>query len=405
MTAVIRELLALDKTTGDVGVEIEIEGKKLPREVNKYWRVDNDGSLRGEAFEYVLAKPLTPDMCFKSLDLLHKELTAPGVVVNDTVRAGIHIHVNYQEYTAMHVLNSLIIYFIVEDLLTHICGKTREGNLFCLRSSDAEAIILDLLRLNGDFTQLGNDNYRYAAVNLKALKTYGSLEYRAMRSTIDMDGVVKPWISLLLKIREKCTQYASPADILNDYSQRGAEEFLKFIFDDAYQYLVSDMDIRSTLTQSVWRVQMLAFSIKPEEIEARLGKPQPPYGTSRAAPRREVPVAPAVGEFNPEDPVRMEVLFAEPTLMLFSTGLCTLDGVNVDILSSDEMYRSFLTKLCPDKTEAKIQSLSRLTAPINREIREGRYNNVLDHYRVNRIEGRIAKAIIRNRIRQIRGEA
>jgi len=401
MTAVIREILALDKTTGDVGVEIEIEGKKLPREINKYWRVDNDGSLRGEAFEYVLAKPLTPDMCFKSLDLLHKELTAPGVVVHDTIRAGIHIHVNYQEYTAMHVLNSLVIYFIVEDLLTHICGKSREGNLFCLRSSDAEAIILDLLRLNGDFTQLGNDNYRYAAVNLKALKTYGSLEYRAMRSTIDMDGVVKPWISLLLKIREKCTQYASPADILNDYSQRGAEEFLKFIFDDAYTYLLSDMDIRHTLTQSVWRVQMLAFSIKPEEIEARLGKPQRPSGMTKR-PRMDAPPAqPVRRPINFLEPVQeIEVLINKQTLYLDNSGSCVLNGVEVKILSSVAMYKTFLDKAFPEKSEARRDSLSRLNTGVSSVIMRHDWRAIISHYGHNDIPVSIAHAVIRNQLRE-----
>lgn len=43
---------------GDVGIEIEVEGKNLPKHFEKYWRVEADGSLRGEDnAEYVLEKP------------------------------------------------------------------------------------------------------------------------------------------------------------------------------------------------------------------------------------------------------------------------------------------------------------------------------------------------------------
>lgn len=275
----ILEINRVKPTTGDVGIEIEIEGANLPQTIDYYWRVETDGSLRGEAFEYVLSKPLPRDKYQKALAHLVDQFTAKKAVVHDTIRAGIHVHVNYQQMTPTQVLNSLTIYFIVEDLLTHLCGKSREGNLFCLRASDAEDIIRTLEDNNGDFTRMGNDTFRYAAVNLKALATYGSLEYRAMRSTMDMDGVVTPWVELLLKIRDKCVTFKNPAEVMQKYSELGAEDFLHYVFEELADLLIHDLPLKDSMQQGAWRVQLMAFSIDTEALEKRLGKSPSRSGT------------------------------------------------------------------------------------------------------------------------------
>ena len=47
------------RTDGDVGIEIEVEGRRLPI-TEKYWRMEKDGSLRGpENMEYVLDRPMS----------------------------------------------------------------------------------------------------------------------------------------------------------------------------------------------------------------------------------------------------------------------------------------------------------------------------------------------------------
>lgn len=277
----VREALGLHKTAGDVGIEIEVEGRNLPREINKYWRVEGDGSLRGEALEYVFRNPLSFQLAGGALDSIHKALTSRGVEVFDTGRAGTHVHVNYQENELIHVINSLVLYFVFEDLLVHFCGKSREGNLFCLRGRDAEAVIADLEKTDGNFVQLCNDNYRYSALNLKALAQYGSLEYRSMRSTIDMDGTLKPWVEMLLRLREVCQEYDHPSEIMQQYSELGPKAMLKHVFGDKLAKLLDCPDANNLIEQGLWRIQVFAFTFPVDKMEKILGKDRPQLGKAR----------------------------------------------------------------------------------------------------------------------------
>lgn len=247
------------RVPGDVGVEIEVEGRNLPGG-DKWWRRDADGSLRGEdSAEYVLHKPVTLDqlkIALKSLSLNYKQANSR---VDESVRAGVHVHINVQDMSIVQVYNFITLYLVFEELLTKYCGKSREGNLFCLRATDAEFLIEALCTAaqKQRFRQLISDDLRYAAVNVKALGTYGSLEFRAMRSTKDFD-VIQTWAEILVRLREVAKGYFEPTDIINGFSEGEASGFMDKVL-GPYAEIFKEGDYKKALVRGMRTAQDVAF--------------------------------------------------------------------------------------------------------------------------------------------------
>jgi len=237
--------------TGEVGVEVEVETDRdntFPAEV-AYWNAVGDGSLRGNAVEYVLRKPSERGAALrKHLDKLAHCLRK--VPVLDTGRAGTHIHINMQTSELEDVITTLCIYFTFERSLLRFCGPAREGNLFCLSANDAEylvRILCDTIR-SGRWGNLSTDEVRYAGVNVKALATYGSLEFRGMRSTVDPD-LLEDWANTLLALKDAGQNlYENPQDFIAKFSEEGPDAtFLQIFGEDTplqYDYMEAMQGVR-----------------------------------------------------------------------------------------------------------------------------------------------------------------
>ena len=264
------------KTIGDVGVEIEVEGLHLPHP-EKYWRREADGSLRGpESAEYVLAKPLTTvqlKMALKSLALDYK---TAGSKIDDTVRAGVHVHVNVQNMNMVEVYNYITLYLVLEELLTKFCGPTRVGNLFCLRACDAEFLIPCLTKAakSRRFRHLVTDDLRYSALNVKALGEHGSLEFRAMRSTTDF-SVIQTWAEILVGLREKAKTYVDPTDIINGFSAGESKTFLEGALGMYAPIFMDYQGWEQCLTRGMRIAQEVAFCTKWASFYEEKVKPVP----------------------------------------------------------------------------------------------------------------------------------
>src|SRR3546814_10984266 len=83
---------------------------------------------------------------------------------------------------------------------------------------------------------LHSDNLRYASMNVKALGDYGSLEFRAMRGTRDMD-LIYSWAENLLHLREFAKQFDNPAEIADTFSMRGPSNFMGDALGGNYQQI------------------------------------------------------------------------------------------------------------------------------------------------------------------------
>lgn len=216
------------KTDGDVGIEIEVEGERLPL-CEKYWKNEEDGSLRGpETREYVLDRPMLLKDARIALKYLDAQYKANESVVYDSVRAGVHVHINVQKLNMIELYNFMTLYLILEEVLVKFCGEYREGNLFCLRACDADYLLRQLQNAaeTRQFDALVSDQLRYASMNVKALGTYGSLEFRSMRGTRDLNLIYK-WAEVLLGLREVAVRYENPQKIIEGFSEGQAKGFLQ----------------------------------------------------------------------------------------------------------------------------------------------------------------------------------
>lgn len=251
-------------TKGDVGIEIEVEGENLPH-TDKYWKMEADGSLRNdpESMEYVLAKPSTLEQARIALKYLEVMYKKHNTNVHDSVRAGVHVHINVQDLNIVELYNFMTVYIILEDLLTKYCGEFREGNLFCLRTGDAEFLLHQLAEAarTKRFNRLVTDDLRYASMNVKALGTYGSLEFRAMRGTRDLNTIYK-WAEILLNLREVSKTFTDPTDVVNGFSECEANLFLNRCLGENADIFREYSGWESLITQGVRRAQDVAFSTK-----------------------------------------------------------------------------------------------------------------------------------------------
>lgn len=242
----------------EVGIEIEMEGRNLAFG-SRTWNVKGDGSLRGTGAEYVLISPIPSKNVYKILENLEKTLAKNGATLTPSNRCGVHIHVNCQHMWFTEVLNFVITYLILEDLLLEYCGEDRVGNLFCLRSSDAEELITALVNASGvgTFRHMMRDDYRYAGVNLVSLHKFGSVEFRSLGTPAKLTDITR-WVEMLLSIRDFAISFKHPSALIESVSEGGAAEFARDVLGDNIKYInTSNMEDR--VLAGIRRVQDIAY--------------------------------------------------------------------------------------------------------------------------------------------------
>lgn len=263
------------QTNGEVGIEIEVEGRNLPHQLRYHWRVEGDGSLRGdESAEYVLKHPVPRDKVDKVLSYWKKVLGEAGSRIDNSERTSVHVHINVQEMTFTQITNFALLYMIMEEALVKFCGPTREGNLFCLRAKDAEYLVNQITNIirTGNYRYLQSNDLRYASINFVALTKYGSLEFRAMRGTDDIE-LISNWVSILLKLKDIALKYKRPSDIVSNFSMMGGERWMQETLGDLFPLVKCD-DLDIILQDGVRCVQDIAYADTMKKVkQARNKKP------------------------------------------------------------------------------------------------------------------------------------
>jgi len=251
-------------TKGEVGLEIEVEGERLPQEIPG-WRRENDGSLRGESAEYVLARPCPRGDVSTHLKQVTQAYQENRSRINNTDRAGVHVHINVQDMQVHEVITFVCLYLTFEDMLVRYCGESRIGNLFCLRMRDAEGILklLNYAIVNRHMGTLSTDQLRYASINLLAMHNYGSVEFRAMRTTTDMD-IINTWVDILLKLKDHSRDFKHPRDFVEQFSSLGPRGlFDRVLLGHKNRLTYPDYD--TDMWENIRNVQEIAYCVNWDE--------------------------------------------------------------------------------------------------------------------------------------------
>lgn len=272
------------KPTGWWGMELEVEALKvLPIIEGSGWTTKADDSLRHVGREYVTTRPM-PDKEEKLrqiidglVDTLKKH--SEGLLY-DSPRTSFHVHMNTYKMTPIQVINTAVLYWLIEPVITDFCGPKRKGNLFCLRLQDAEDALMllqqEVRRANVILTP-GNNNYKYAGLNLCSMNRLGTMEFRCMRGAIDTN-VLFPWVNTLGRIRDAAMEYGNPQDICNMFYKSNKKTLVSRLTHEAVasHVLASksfDQDIRhnevilNNFAHSVvWKVKSGEFTSNIEKV-------------------------------------------------------------------------------------------------------------------------------------------
>jgi len=258
---------------GTFGVELELEGTFVPRLNLLGWRCEEDGSLRKSNAEYVFSKPCTFNGTGIKVRRLFKALEENQAVISDSKRAGSHLHVNMQDFTLKQMWTFYTLCLLFENGLVEYCGKERVGNLFCLRTADCQRVLERVkAALNrGSLMNLKTDAIRYSAINLKSLFSYGSIEFRCMKTTTDIDYFMY-WVGAIEAIRLSVSKFSDPKDVVSQFSLHGWEGMCKMILPDHERItnLISEDDAR----EAMWRAQEVAYAGDWHQTEENLGSVQ-----------------------------------------------------------------------------------------------------------------------------------
>lgn len=118
-----------DKTECVVGIELENETQtefRIPNVTG--WRYHLEGSLRNFGYEFVQSPPLPLKETEKALTLILSELKTArdGRANSNSSRTSTHVHFDVTKFTFIEVVNFCILYWILEEFLSHFCGENRK---------------------------------------------------------------------------------------------------------------------------------------------------------------------------------------------------------------------------------------------------------------------------------------
>ncbi len=223
---------------GDVGLELEIEGRNLPQptELPKgrcpvtggTWTSHVDGSLRGEAYEYVFDRPCSIDHAETLVRELFEVFRTKGTELTLSNRCSTHVHLNVSDWRINLIVSFYALWAAIEPALISWCGVERKSNHFCLSLVDTSSAIehLESFLKRGPGKTQWAQGLKYTALNPLHLFDFGSLEVRCGRASYSADEVVN-WTRFLWALREMVREeFANPRDVCERVSYDGPENLI-----------------------------------------------------------------------------------------------------------------------------------------------------------------------------------
>lgn len=191
---------------GDVGIEIEIEGRGLDEIGVKGWHTHREDSLRNGGVEFVTRGPVALGDVFKLVFNLNDSIAKSRARHNLKSHLGsTHIHVNMLGESLDTVLGTAILWTCVEPIVMRLCGPMRDGNLFCLPSYDAgdtQEFVDHLCKYIDTEGRAGRWTHgKYSALNFGRLFDFGTLEFRCFPTSID-PAEIKEWCTWVTNLRK-----------------------------------------------------------------------------------------------------------------------------------------------------------------------------------------------------------
>lgn len=250
--------------TAEYGVEIEMEGQHLVTPI-KGWLRHDDGSLRGQAVEWVFDKPVSKNLTLRRIKRLYDFNLTSGATFKPSARCGVHVHMNVQNFTKQQVLNLVLLYYILENVLVKWCDNSRDCNPFCLKLSNADYLIELLLQLNPNFENTIRQWPKYASLNIACIREIGSVEFRCLETPKTPEKICL-WIELLDKLKEKALSISSVLDYIKVLKQISYKQIVEEIFGEELTAVLisnrSELEVAQDILEGIRELQPILYQPK-----------------------------------------------------------------------------------------------------------------------------------------------
>ena len=192
----IRELYGLsahplDKaTTFYAGMECEIESVRSNQNFSRFVCTE-DGSLRNHGYEFI-SDPLTRPELLKEFVALHDWLSFYDKKDAFSTRTSTHVHVNCRSLPVDTIKNLILMYAVYEEVLFAMVAPNRKDNIHCVPLTET----LLNVRYKYDLTNMVASWHKYTALNILPLQKLGTVEFRHLQGTDDVE-LVAEWLMVL----------------------------------------------------------------------------------------------------------------------------------------------------------------------------------------------------------------
>lgn len=234
----------VDKNTY-IGIEVETENVKRFNQYSPYWRMIEDGSLRNSGREFITPPIRAWRVEHALVQLFNHELNSD---IEFSERTSIHIHMNVRTLTVPQLETLIMTYLVFEKVLFNYVGNDRYSNIFCVpivETDIGENLLTLVTNKHPDIRW-----QKYTALNLLPIMQKGTIEFRHMNGTGDVERLVT-WINIILCLKKFALQ-KSPEYIwkrintLNTtseyrmFAEEVFQEFLPLLWNDQFNDAVAD---------------------------------------------------------------------------------------------------------------------------------------------------------------------
>lgn len=248
-----------------VGLELEIEGWLHEEPQLRGFTFETDGSLRNNGIEAITR----PTRLKYVPELLKKFFNTFEVSdKNYSERCSIHVHVNCQNFTISQVQSLAALYQMFEGLLFAFVGADRSNNIFCVPWSQC-LLPLDMASSIASDPEHKIRNWeKYTALNLIPLRTQGTVEFRHMHGSCDVEKITN-WLNIICSLHSYAMLHSKEElyymiNTLNTSSEY--EVFINDVFGN-YAELIRDIPFYSYhLSQGVTDAKLACLNdLDPSE--------------------------------------------------------------------------------------------------------------------------------------------
>ena len=219
------------------GIELEIENTQTSDWIVPGLRGEADGSLRNNGYEYITS-PMTYSNAAFCLGRFFEK--AKVTEDNYSERCSVHVHTNCIDLTTEQLTSILLLYQTFEKVLFDFVGHDRDKNIFCVPWSHTTLNYGIAGRVvSGDAAALRRWQ-KYTALNLLPLLEQGTIEWRHLHGTPDLELILK-WMDIIgsmFQYSRNVPLTAIKQEIIDLNTTSQYRQFMSAVFKDHFPSLL-----------------------------------------------------------------------------------------------------------------------------------------------------------------------